>query len=169
MITTEIETTEEEAVVEAWIGMVVIDLVEETENIAVAVTVLNTIVVVAEIGMMMIGAIGADLLKAVPLLQDEVVVHVEAFHLAGVLHLVGAFHLAVHLVQGVGVLMTAASMGALSVLVVLHLPGRLHHLTWQEALVAHPLADRMMSKFSAALGVVMSSIVNIWSYDNVED
>lgn len=132
-MTTEIGTTiEEEVVVEVWIGMIVIDPVEEIEIIAieaeVAATVLIMIEVVAEIDMMIMkGGIGADQPK-VPLLGDEDPVPAEAFHLVGVLHPAGALRLEVHLVLGVRVLIDAASMGALLALVVLRLQIAFHHV-----------------------------------------
>lgn len=158
--------TEEEVVAEAWIGMIVIDTVVEIEILTieagVAVTALITIEAVVEIDMMMKGDIGAGQLK-VPLLQDEVTVcdgvsrHAEVFLHIGVLHLVRALHLAVHLGQGVQVLRIAALVDVLLVLAVRHLLRMFHH-AGLPARGVHLLANRMMSKFSATRGGVMSSI-----------
>lgn len=107
--------TEEEVAVEVWTGMTVIGTVEGTETTVVgagvAVIVLITAEAVAEIAMMMKGAAVVDQLKV--LLLDEVLVHVEACHLAGVFHLVGVLCLVVHLVQEVGAQIGAASMDVL--------------------------------------------------------
>ena len=69
----------------------------------------------------------------VPLHQDKVTVQDEVILHTGVCHRVRAVRLAVHLGQGVQVLITAASMDDLLVLAVQHLLGMFYHV----GLLAH--------------------------------
>lgn len=166
MITTEIP--EEEVVVEAWIGMIVTGIVEETEitagGVGVAVIVLNTTEVGGETVTMIEEAIGADQLKGChdllalrPVTLLNLLLSFDIFffwHVAvplrdevrvriEVYHHVGVLHLVVHLVLGVVAQRSTALMNEHQFLIVWLLLRRFLRVGKLEPLVAPHLENHL--------------------------